>query len=144
MIELFNAKSGAPSLRVDGVAMHSPYDPAREATRFVQETMGAERPATVIVLGECMGHVTEAVARLRPESILIAAVYSPEIARASVLRGVPVWHPGTAVAFSQFLRSHLGELQIEGLRIVEWPPAAHAFPAVSRSATEAVRQVVQE
>jgi hypothetical protein len=144
MIELFTARSGAPSLKVDGVAMHSPYDPAREAARFAQQTLGTEKPATVIVLGECMGHVTEAVARLRPGSLLIAAVYSSEIAQASILRGVPVWHPGSSLAFSEFLRRHLGELQIEGLRIVEWPPAARAFPGVSREANEAVRQVVQE
>ncbi len=144
MVELFTARSGAPSVKVDGVAMHSPYDPVREATRFVQEAIGEENPATVIVLGECLGHVTAAVSRLKPASLLIAAVYSSEIAQAALLRGVPVWHPGTKLAFTEFLRSHLGELQIEGLRIVEWPPAAHAFPAVSRSANEAIRQVVQE
>ena len=124
--------------------MHSPYDPAREAARFVQESIGAERPSTVIVLGECLGHITEAVARLWPESVIIAAAYSSEIAQAAPLPAVPVWHPGTPVAFADFLRSQLGELQIEGLRVLEWPPAAHAFPRVSRSANEAVRQVVQE
>jgi len=134
MIRPFTARSGAPSLTVDGVAMHSPYDPAREADRFVQEILGTERPATVIVLGECMGHVTEAVARRWPGSRLISAMYAAEIAQASPLRGVPVWHPGAPLAFSEFLRHHLDELQIEGLRIVEWPPAARAFPGVSKAA----------
>ena len=144
MIEFFTARSGAPSMKVDGVAMHSPYDPTREADRFVQQTIGPDLPSTVVVLGDCSGHVTEAVARLRPEALLIAAVYSEEIARAAPLRGAVSWHPGVPLTFLEFLRVHLGELQIEGLRVVEWPPAARAFPAVSRAANEAVRQVVQE
>src|SRR5271157_710391 len=144
MIELFTARSGAPSMKVDGVAMHSPYDPTREADRFVQETFDGDLPSTVIVLGDCSGHVTAAVTRARPEALIIAAVYSEEIARAAPLRGAASWHPGVPLTFLEFLRVHLGELQIEGLRVVEWPPAARAFPAVSRAANEAVRQVVQE
>src|SRR5208282_3958810 len=115
MIELFTARSGAPSVKVDGVAMHSPYDPAREAERFVQESLGDENPSTVIVLGECVGHIVRAVARLKPGASLLAAVYSPGIAQAAPVQGVRTWHP-----------------------------AARAFPEVSRAANEAVRQVVQE
>jgi hypothetical protein len=144
MIELFTAKSGARSVKVDGVAMHSPYDPAREAARFVQESFGTDLPSTVIVLGECAGHVAEAAARLRPGALVMAAVYSEEIARAMPLRGVPIWHPGEPVTFSEFLRSRLDELRIEGLRVLEWPPAARAFPEVSRAVHESLRQVVQE
>jgi hypothetical protein len=144
MIELFTAKSGAPSVKVDGMAMHSPYDPAREAQRFARETLGSERPSTVIVLGECLGHVTEAIARERPAARLIAASYSAEIAQAAFLRGIPCWHPGLDVGFSDFLRLQLDELQIEGLRVIEWPPAARAFSAVSLAANEALRRVIQE
>ncbi|MGO9308725.1 MAG: hypothetical protein ACLQDL_06860 [Spirochaetia bacterium] len=144
MIELFTAKSGALSMKVDGVAMHSPYDPTREADRFVRETFGSDVPSTVVVLGECAGHVSSAVSRLQPRATVITAVYSEEIARAAPLRGTISWHPGAPLTFLEFLRINLGELQIEGLRVVEWPPAARAFPEAARAANEALRQVVQE
>jgi hypothetical protein len=144
MIELFTAKSGAPSVKVDGVAMHSPYDPAREADRFVRETLGSDLPATIIVLGECVGHVAQALERLLPGAVVIAAVYSEELTRAAQLPGVLAWHPGSPVTFADFLRVHLDELQIGGLRVLEWPPAARAFPEAAREAREALRQVVQE
>ena len=144
MIELFTAKSGARSVKVDGVAMHSPYDPAREAARFVRESLGTDLPSTVIVLGECAGHVAAAAADLRPGALVIAAVYSGEIARALPLPGISAWHPGETVTFIEFLRSRLDELRVEGLRVLEWPPAARAFPEVSRAAREALRQVVLE
>ena len=144
MIELFTAKSGARSVKVDGVAMHSPYDPQREAERFVQESFGADLPSTVIVLGECAGYVARAAAQLRPGALVIAAVYSVEMAREVPLKGIAWWHPGEPLSFPDFLRSRLDELRIEGLRVLEWPPAARAFPEVSRAAREGVRQVVQE
>ena len=144
MVELFTARSGAPSMKVDGVAMHSPYDPEREAERFLQETIGAERPSTVIVLGECVGHLARAVSRRLPAALVLAALYSVEIAAASAREGLPFWSPASGTSFAEFLRRHLGELQIEGLRVLEWPPSARAFPVVSRAANEAVRQVVQE
>ncbi len=144
MIELFAARSGAPSLKVGGVAMHSPYDPVREAERFVRQSLGEEKPSTVIVLGECLGHVTEAVARLRPGAVLIAAVIPRRSRRRRPCREWRSWHPGITAAVLPVPEDHLDELQVEGLRVLEWPPAAHAFPGVSRAANEAVRQVVQE
>lgn len=143
MIELFTARSGAPSLKVDGVALHSPYDPRREAQRFVRQALGEEAPSAVIVLGECVGHITEAVAKAHPRALVLAAVYSPEIARAARLPAAS-WDPSSPQALDEFLRLHLGELQIEGLRVIEWQPSARAFPDVSRSANESVRRVVQE
>ncbi|HET6452022.1 MAG TPA: 6-hydroxymethylpterin diphosphokinase MptE-like protein [Spirochaetia bacterium] len=144
MVEVFTARSGALSLKVDGVAMHSPYDPEREAARFVQQALGADPPSAVIVLGESVGHLVDAVARQRPSALLLSALYSSEIAAASRPPRVPCWSPDTGMSFGSFLRQHLGELQIEGLRVIEWPPSARAFPEVSRACNEAVRQVVQE
>jgi hypothetical protein len=144
MVEFFTARSGAPSVRVDGLAMHSPYDPAREASRFVQEKLGGETPSAVIVLGECAGHVTEAVRRLKPGTLVLAAVYSEQVARGAPTPATPSWHPGNLLSFSDYLRDHLDELKMEGLRVLEWPPAAHAFPAVSQAVNQALRQVVQE
>jgi hypothetical protein len=43
-----------------------------------------------------------------------------------------------------FLAASLGELDLEGLRLIEWPPSARIFPAVSRNANESVRQLVQQ
>ena len=144
MIELFTARSGAPSLKVDGVALHSLYDPRREAQRFVRQALGEQTPAAVIVLGECVGHIAEAVAQAHPRALVLAAVYSPEIARAARLPAAANWDPSSPQALDEFLRLRLGELQIEGLRVIEWPPSARAFPEASRSANEAVRRVVQE
>ncbi len=149
MIEVFTARSGAPSVRVDGRAMHSSYDPAREADRFLDESLGAEIPSTVVILGECMGYLTDAVRRRFPRTRVLPVTYSAELAHAA--QGLPGdtrpsrgWHPGMGTSLADHLRLHMDEWEIEGLRVVEWPPSARAFTAESRAANEAVHQVVQE
>lgn len=128
MIEVFPARSGAPTLTVDGVAVHSPYDPVREAERFVSDSLHGERPSTVIVLGEGLGHITDAVRKILPGTRTIRVVYAPEIFRASTEVPGLAWHPGAAQGLAGFLRAHLEEIDVEGLRVLEWPPSARLFP----------------
>jgi hypothetical protein len=161
MIETFAAKSGALTARVDGIALHSPYDPAHEARRFVEAAVGQNPPSAVVVLGEGLGYVSAAVESLYPGVRLIRIFYSNEIMTLGNVRGAgaarpgetvarirgdvgPVWCPGMRAGLSAFLAASLGELDLEGLRLIEWPPSARIFPAVSRNANESVHRLVQE
>ena len=166
MIETFTARSGALTARVDGIALHSPYDPAREARRFVEANVGQYAPSAVVVLGEGLGYVSAALESLYPGVRLIQVFYSDEImtigngrgaaaaARSGLgdgVQGIPVhggvgpaWCPGMKAGLSAFLASSLGELDLEGLRLIEWPPSARIFPAVSRNANQSVHRFVQE
>jgi hypothetical protein len=144
MIEAFAAKSGSRSLRVDGIALHSPYDPVREARRFAAEGIGTEPPSTVVVLGEGLGYVADAVKELVPAGRVIRVHYSAEVFRAAGSVQGPAWAPGQESDLADFLFSHIGELDMEGLRVLEWPPSARLFPSQSREANEAVRRVFQQ
>ena len=144
MIEAFAAKSGSRSLRVDGIALHSPYDPVHEARRFVREGLGTDPPATVLVLGEGLGYVGDAVVDLFPGARVIQVHYSAEVSRLSRPPTGPAWAPGEKPDLATFLLSHIGELDVEGLRVIEWPPSARSSPSVSRQANDAVRGVIQQ
>jgi hypothetical protein len=144
MIEAFAAKSGARSLRVDGVALHSPYDPVREARRFAAQAIGVQPPSTVVVLGEGLGYVGEAVRELVPAARVIRVHYSAEVFRAAGPADGLAWAPGRQTGLADFLFSQIAELDLEGLRVLEWPPSARLFPAASREANEAVRRVFQQ
>jgi hypothetical protein len=144
MIEAFAARSGSRSLRVDGVALHSPYDPVREARRFAAEGIGAEPASTVIILGEGLGYAADAVRELLPAARVIRVHYSAEVFQAAAPADGPAWAQGQHIGLDDFLFSHIGELDMEGLRVLEWPPSARLFPAVSREANESVRRVFQQ
>jgi hypothetical protein len=153
MIETFTARSGALTARVDGIALHSPYDPAREARRFVEANVGPDAPSAVVILGEGLGYVSAAVESLYPGVRLLRVFYSEEIMKIGKARAVgaaipggfgPAWCPGMKAGITAFLAGSLGELDLEGLRLIEWPPSARIFPVMSRNANESVRQFVQE
>jgi hypothetical protein len=143
-IEPFTARSGAPSLRIGGASLHSPYDPAREAARFVEGALAGETPSTVVILGEGLGYLTDALARRLPGARLLRVFYSEQVHSLSPRRDCLSWHPEAAGSLEEFLRQNIGELDMEGLRPMEWQPSAAAFPAASRAAHMALRQVLQE
>ena len=144
MIEVFTARSGAASLRIDGRALHSPYDPAQEAQRFVEQSSGDESPSAIVILGEALGYAATSLRARYPAATLVRVYYSDEIFDAAPRVPGITWHPGSGTGLAEFLRLHVGELDLEGLRILEWPASARLFPDASRAANEAVRQVVQE
>ena len=121
MTEVDTARSGAPFLKINGTALHSSYDPEREAKRFVDESLQSECPSTIIVFGEGLGYIAAAAARRCPEAKVLSIVYSTDIFRAANRAGGLTWHPGAEVDIGAFLRSHIGEMEIEGLRVIEWP-----------------------
>jgi Arc/MetJ family transcription regulator len=67
--EILPAQTGLPTLRVQGVYIHSPRDPEREAGRLVEAALGtdgggraADKRLPVIVLGFGLGYTAEAAA----------------------------------------------------------------------------------
>lgn len=144
MVEPFTSRCGLPSLRVDGAALHSPYDPAAEARRFARESLRGAPAATVVLLGEGLGYLGAAIAEAAPAVRLVTVCYSAEVDRHAVRRAAAAWDPSSSVGLEEFLRRSIGELDLEGLRVVEWPASARLFPEASRRANLAVRAVVRE
>ncbi|MDR0585483.1 MAG: DUF115 domain-containing protein [Treponema sp.] len=90
------AASGAPSLRLKGLHVHSPRDPVREGRRLAAELKdraggmgggaGEDRPGAVIVLGFGLGYVAEAAAELAHGPLVIVEKHRELLHRALELR----------------------------------------------------------
>ncbi|MBW2123977.1 MAG: DUF3880 domain-containing protein, partial [Deltaproteobacteria bacterium] len=80
--EVLEAKNGSLTLKVDGAALHSTYDPVREAMvsveRFLEKEPG---PGPIFVLGLGFGYHVERLHRAAPSSPLILVEPSPGIFR---------------------------------------------------------------
>ncbi len=144
MVEIFTARSGRPSLRVDGVAFHSPFDPQREASQFAERSFPEAPPSLVILLGEGLGYATRAIEERFPGARVVPLFYSAEIFANSFLDPRPSWHPGDSRSLEEFIISVIGELDLEGLRVIEWPSASRLFPELSRRAHAAVKRAALE
>jgi hypothetical protein len=144
MIGSFTSRSGHASIRVDGIALHSPYNPVKEAARFAEASFPSDTPSLVILLGEGLGYVSAAIAERFPFSRVIPVYYSGELFRASGYRTDVSWHPEAGRGLAEWFRSVIGELDVEGLRIVEWAPSGRVFPDMSKLAQKCAQLAVQE
>ena len=65
------AASGAPTLRLRGLYVHSPRDPEREGRRLAESVITGGPGGPVILLGFGLGYAAEAAAELAPDRPLI-------------------------------------------------------------------------
>lgn len=149
VVEVFTSRSGRPSLKIDGRAFHSPFDPEREAERFVESSLGTSQPSLVVLFGEGLGYLTKALTARFPGIRVISVRYSADLMRAAKSTGQDVassdaWSPESATDVLDFFRTRIDELEVEGLRVIEWPAAARIFPGESRRAQEGLQQALRE
>ncbi|TVR69406.1 MAG: DUF115 domain-containing protein [Spirochaetaceae bacterium] len=69
-------RDGQPGFAASGRALHSRYDPRREATRLIDSSV-PEGTATVVILGVGGGFTTRAVIDSRPGTTVVALERSP-------------------------------------------------------------------
>jgi len=75
-IELPTSRSGLPSLVVDGISYHSPYDPARESSRFFNN-LKLEEADIILQFGWGLGYGAEALqSRTKPSARIL--VFEPD------------------------------------------------------------------
>jgi hypothetical protein len=134
----------APTAVVGGILLHSRYDPHKQAGGFIRSGLGQKKPGTIILLGAGLGYLVQALRIQCPRTRLICLYYSEELFSRSFCRGDDNWHPRAGRSIIDFLYSCLDETDVEGLESLEWPPSKNLFPGVSRSAHDALRQVVRE
>ena len=118
--EAETAASGDPTLRINGLYVHSPRDPAREGRRLAEACLagsGEGDDTPVLVLGFGLGYAAEAVAALAPRRPLVIVEKNPGLLRLAFdLRDLSGFlsRPGIA-----FLPAGEGEGAINALLLFE-------------------------
>ena len=106
--EIVEAKSGSPSLKVDGVYLHSSYDPALEAERQAEKTE-ITQGAKYLLKGFGLGYLAETL--IKKGADIIVAEADPAVLRAaiesrdltSLLAKTPIFCGQDAREFNNFL-----------------------------------------
>lgn len=144
MLKFIASRSGRLTLTVNEISFHSQYDPHKEAERFIDRSFGSEIPSVTILIGAGLGYILEAVERKVPDSRLLAVYYSHEIYQRSWKKDIQSWYPGCGFDVLSFLRNAIHEDELEGLKILEWPPARETFPDISQQTNSCMKQVFNE
>ena len=106
--KLVEARSGVPSLKIDGVYLHSSYDPVIEAERQVEKTEIAQG-VKYLLKGFGLGYLAETL--FSKGADLIAAEADPVVLRAALesrdlgglLNNIPIFCGGISEDFNIFL-----------------------------------------
>ena len=136
MIRFSNAQSGDITATAADRYIHSRFDPAREASRFV-EGLG-ELPRTVVIIGAGLGYITAAIRERRTDCHIVAIHLSPELAERAVHAADHSWHPGLTARLDQFVAASIHPVETGSVTVINWPAATHAFPEVAARCEQAI------
>ncbi|MCD6120979.1 MAG: DUF115 domain-containing protein [Spirochaetales bacterium] len=139
-------KDSYPTISINNIQLHSNYNPKKEAEKFIRAKCPDLKcsPSAVIILGAGLGYLTEVLRKVFSGIKIITIYYSNTVFENAFLYGSKSWHNKLNVSLSSFLKSNLGELDIEGLLIIEWPPSAHAVPLISKYVNRVMHQTISE
>lgn len=148
MITVATAKSGAPYAAIGNNRIHSSYDPQKEAARFFDHETN-KTPSLVVILGPGLGYLINEAKQRFPNAKILSVFYSSffySYFTGNVGEDGPqyTWHPGSPQPLRVFFDFHISDLDVEGIKIFEWPPSAAAFSNLSEEANRTLNQVIRE
>ncbi len=141
-LSLSASRNGPPTCAVDGIWLHSPYEPEREARRFAESAIGSSRPTHVLLLGPCLDYLTPALRGILPSAAVIVLQYSPDFDGLGQGRPDASWNPLSPTSLDAFLDAAIDEDAVSGVSVIEWEPASRAFPAEALRVKQAVKLVL--
>ncbi len=142
MLRFVKSKSGTAAAEFDGIYLNSRYNPVDEARKIVAEKLSGVTPEVVVVLGETLGYLSQAVIERAPDCRCVQVYYDDQFYDRCGFLSAVNWHPGIKISFDVFFRSVIHELEIENLSVIEWAPAAKAYPEVANEALAALRRTI--
>ena len=140
MVRFEKSKNGALTAISNDVYLSSRYDPSEEARRFVNKQLQDDHPQTVVILGETLGYIGQAVSDRHPECRCIQIYYDTALYRQSLFRADLAWHPEAGGSYNTFFRQTIAELDLGSLLILEWAPAGKAYPVLAQQVLINLRQ----
>ncbi len=122
--------------------LHSRFDPAKEARRFLDREVGAHSVATAVLVAPGLNYLTPVLTEAHPGAKIVALFASEETFRAAVAHPILEWRPGLSLDPEAFLRRVLREEDVLSLRLLVWPPAEKLFPEATARLLEAAAGIV--
>jgi hypothetical protein len=139
MIErLAAAGTGLPTVFVEEKSLHSRYDPAGEAEKYIKKINFSEKIRFFILIEPGLGYTIPVLRRLFPRSKLIVLHVSDFFAcfPGEAAGNAAAWSPGSGLSLEEFMEKEIPDAGIEAVKIVEWRPALAAYGAAYKDLLE--------
>jgi hypothetical protein len=132
------AGTGLPTVFVGEKSLHSRYDPAGEAEKYVKTLNLGEKIRFFILIEPGLGYTVSALRRLFPRAKFIALHVSDFFVRfpGEAARNVSAWSPGSGLSLGEFLEREIPDTGIDAVRILEWRPALAVYGTAYKNLLE--------
>ncbi len=134
------------SISLHQAALHSKYDPWREAEKFLRHSPVSADSSIYLLLEPGRGYLTQLLHELNPTAKFIEVHCSSAVKplQSRELSNTERWNPQSEKSLSAFLAEHIDDLDIGRVSILEWPPAERVFGSAFHEIKTAVRGFLQE
>ena len=134
------------SISLHTAALHSKYDPWREAEKYLRHSSVSTDSSIYLLLEPGRGYLTHLLHKYNPTAKLIEVHCSSEVEplQSREPSAVERWNPHSEKSLSAFLAEQIDDLDIGRVTILEWPPAERVFGSTFNEIKTGVRNFLQE
>ncbi len=137
-IQFSQSRAGERTCSVNGVHLHSAYDPMKEASRFVDAVEPPFEPSLLVVVEPALSHCAAFLRQRFPDTALVAIRLADYFGESNRL-----WDRTLHFSQAHQLLSLYGEDKVLAALFLSWPPAQRAFPQEHRLCWEGIRTMVE-
>jgi hypothetical protein len=124
--------SGLPTVYVGEQALHSRYNPAGEAEKYIDALTLREGLLFLILIEPGLGYIIPLLRKRFPEVSIISLHVSdfftdPDLPVSGGLKPDAAWSPGMGVALGRFLEERIPDIEAAAVGLVEWRPSLAAY-----------------
>ena len=144
-ITFSNAKNGSKTCSLNGVPLHSNYNPEREARQFVDSVDADFLPSFILITEPALSYCVLPLKERFPGSKICAVRYCRDFKSEDKFfdRVFYLDKPDYGKNLESELFSYMGDEGICSCRFLSWLPAAKIFPAHDKAAWGAVKNTVK-
>lgn len=137
-LELNVAKTGQQTCTINGIRLHSAYDPIKEAQRFVSSLDIPFTPSLIVITEPALSYCSTFLRQSYPQAILVAIRFTHDFDAYNHLWDKVVYHQ----ELIQLLQSY-GEDMILATAFFSWQPSQQVFPQEYNHCWQQIRTLVQ-
>ncbi len=140
-VKLYKAHNGLPSCKINGIPLHSSYNPIREAERAVGTASCKFKPTFVFVLEPGLSYCTDFLKKAFPDSKLCALHFVRNFSQ-NDFKWDKVFFFDEPASLSDSIFNYMGDDGVVSCFFWEWPPSGKIFESEMRVAWEEIKRAV--
>ncbi len=144
MYNFLESRSGKKTVEINGLFLHSSFDPVKEANRFVKSNLKINS-TTVVLICPGLNYIADEARKYCSYNIKIVSLYACTIfAEKDNNKSDFIWNAESDLPLKTFLSSVLNELDIEGFSLLKWTASDKIFKRETAYIENILSQYIRE